>query len=87
MAFEYQTRKQRYTYITCTAGKGGKVEKLKSRKLIFAVTCELCATVAASFGGITPEMWVDMTKWIFIGYVGGNALSKVGVNLGGIFKK
>ena len=62
-------------------------EKLKSRKFIFAIACEVCATVVAIFGEITPEMWQDMTKWIFLGYMGGNAVSKIGLGLGGIFKK
>jgi len=52
-----------------------------SRKLIGLLLFFVIATVALFIKILSPELWVDFSKWIFLAYVGGNVASKFAENI------
>ena len=53
------------------------LQKLQSRKLIFAMTLFILSTTFIFTGHATFDSWSEFMKWIFGAYVVGNAGSKI----------
>ncbi len=47
--------------------------RLTSRKLQVTVVGFVSATVFFYIGILPPDLWVDLTKWVFAVYVAGNS--------------
>lgn len=45
-----------------------------SKKLTFAILMLVCATILAGIGIITAEQWVQLSKWLAVGYLGSQML-------------
>lgn len=51
--------------------------KLNSRKLFYGGALSFTSTILLICGYTSPEMWVDLNKWVFGIYATGNVASKM----------
>ena len=54
---------------------GAILDLWKSERGLVAVALIAAATVITGLGFITPEQWVDYTKWIFVTYAASKTIT------------
>ncbi len=51
------------------------LDLLKSERGILTILLVIASVVLSAIGVITPQQWLDYTKWIFVTYVAGKTIT------------